>query len=32
VFVMKADGSKIRGVTRTRLSDSGTDWGPLVPR
>lgn len=32
VFVMKADGSKIRPVTRTRLSDSGTDWGPLVPR
>jgi Tol biopolymer transport system component len=32
VFVMKADGSKIRAVTRTRLSDSGTDWGPLFPR
>jgi hypothetical protein len=29
---MKADGSKIRAVTRTRLADSGTDWGPLFPR
>jgi Tol biopolymer transport system component len=27
VFVMRANGSNIRPVTRTRLWDSGTDWG-----
>jgi TolB protein len=28
VFVMNADGSNLRPVTRTRLWDSGADWGP----
>jgi Tol biopolymer transport system component len=28
VFVMKADGSNIRPVTKTRLWDSASDWGP----
>ena len=32
VVVMRADGSRVRPVTRTRLWDSGADWGtaPLV--
>jgi TolB protein len=28
VFVMHADGSRIRAVTRTRAWDSAPDWGP----
>ena len=28
VFVMNADGSNIRQVTKTRLWESSVDWGP----
>jgi len=30
VYVMKANGSKPHEVTKTRLWDSGADWGPLA--
>jgi hypothetical protein len=28
VYVMRADGTKIRHVTRTKLWDRAPDWGP----
>jgi TolB protein len=28
VFVMRADGTYVRNVTRSAIWDSGTDWGP----
>ena len=31
VFVMRADGTGIRNVTRSPTWDSGVDWGPRLP-
>jgi TolB protein len=31
VFVMRADGTDCRPVTRTKLWDSAPDWGPAGP-
>jgi Tol biopolymer transport system component len=28
VFVMRADGTRVRNVTRSAIWDSGVDWGP----